>query len=66
MSITPILSLKDVDKNFGGLTAVDSLDLQVLPGQICGLIGPNGWREVVDRLVPPAVRAKLKERFGDG
>ena len=42
MSITPILSLKDVDKNFGGLTAVDSLDLQVLPGQICGLIGPNG------------------------
>jgi len=42
LSVTPILSLKDVDKNFGGLTAVDSLDLQVLPGQICGLIGPNG------------------------
>jgi len=42
LSVTPILSLKDVDKNFGGLTAVDSLELQVLPGQICGLIGPNG------------------------
>ena len=42
MSATAILSLKDVDKNFGGLTAVDSLELQVLPGQICGLIGPNG------------------------
>jgi branched-chain amino acid transport system ATP-binding protein len=42
LSATPILSLKDVDKNFGGLTAVDSLELQVLPGQICGLIGPNG------------------------
>ena len=42
MSATPILSLKAVDKYFGGLTAVDSLDMQVLPGQICGLIGPNG------------------------
>jgi branched-chain amino acid transport system ATP-binding protein len=37
-----ILSLKDVDKNFGGLTAVGSLNMQVLAGQICGLIGPNG------------------------
>jgi branched-chain amino acid transport system ATP-binding protein len=36
------LSLKDVDKNFGGLTAVDRLNMQVFPGQICGLIGPNG------------------------
>ena len=42
MSVTPILSLKDIDKNFGGLTAVSSLELQVLPAQICGLIKPNG------------------------
>lgn len=42
MSNTPILSLEDVAKNFGGLTAVDRLSLQVFPGQICGLIGPNG------------------------
>jgi branched-chain amino acid transport system ATP-binding protein len=31
-----------VDKNFGGLTAVDRLNMRVFPGQICGLIGPNG------------------------
>ena len=42
MSLTPILRLEEVTKNFGGLTAVDRLDLQVFPGQICGLIGPNG------------------------
>jgi len=38
----PILRLENVVKNFGGLTAVDSLDMQVSLGQICGLIGPNG------------------------
>ena len=42
MSATPILSLKDVDKKFGGVTAVDRLNMQVFAGQICGLIGPNG------------------------
>lgn len=42
MSPLPILNLTDVDKNFGGLTAVDSLKMQVFQGQICGLIGPNG------------------------
>jgi len=29
-------------KRFGGLTAVDNLDMQVCSDQICGLIGPNG------------------------
>lgn len=42
MNATPILSLKDVDKNFGGVAAVDRLNMKVFPGQICGLIGPNG------------------------
>ena len=42
MNSAPILSLKEVDKNFGGVTAVDRLNMQVFPGQICGLIGPNG------------------------
>jgi branched-chain amino acid transport system ATP-binding protein len=42
LSDQPILHLKDVDKKFGGVKAVDSLSLQIFPGQICGLIGPNG------------------------
>jgi len=31
-----------VTKRFGGLTAVDSVDLQIKKGSIQGLIGPNG------------------------
>lgn len=37
-----ILELKDVTKKFGGLTAVDGVNLNVEENQICALIGPNG------------------------
>ena len=37
-----ILDAKRIVKNFGGLTAVNRVTLQVDAGQIIGLIGPNG------------------------
>ncbi len=37
-----LLDLKDVTKNFGGLVAVNKLNLSVRAGQIYGIIGPNG------------------------
>jgi ABC-type branched-subunit amino acid transport system ATPase component len=36
------LETKAITKRFGGLVAVDSVDLQVSRGEIRGLIGPNG------------------------
>jgi branched-chain amino acid transport system ATP-binding protein len=42
MSGKPILTLTGVSKNFGGLLAVNNLNLNVHKEQICGLIGPNG------------------------
>ncbi|MGW0177065.1 ABC transporter permease subunit [Rhodococcus sp. NPDC003322] len=36
------LAVRGLGVRFGGVTAVDSVDLTVLPGQIVGLIGPNG------------------------
>lgn len=43
MAANPVLlSCRSVTRDFGGLTALDRLDLDVEQGQITGLIGPNG------------------------
>jgi branched-chain amino acid transport system ATP-binding protein len=38
----PLLAATGLSKLFGGVVALDKLDLHVLPNQILGLIGPNG------------------------
>lgn len=40
--ITPLLECVSLTKRFGDLTAVDSVDLAVYPGQVLGYAGPNG------------------------
>ncbi|HEX4918230.1 MAG TPA: ABC transporter ATP-binding protein [Limnobacter sp.] len=40
--MTEILRIAHVSKRFGGLQAVDGIDLQITAGQVYGLIGPNG------------------------
>ena len=39
---TPLLEVQGVTRHFGGLTAVDDVDLHAHPGQIHALVGPNG------------------------
>ncbi len=39
---SPILSVRNVRKYFGGIKAVDGVSLDVTPRSITGLIGPNG------------------------
>jgi branched-chain amino acid transport system ATP-binding protein len=38
----PLLELNGLGIQFGGLKAVDGLDLAIAPGELIGLIGPNG------------------------
>ena len=38
----PLLELSGVTKSFGGLTAVQGVDLQIRPREIVSVIGPNG------------------------
>lgn len=38
----PLLTTKDLSRNFGGLRAVDGVDFQLMPGEIRAVIGPNG------------------------
>lgn len=38
----PVLEVSGLTRAFGGLVAVNAVDLAVHPGQIVGLLGPNG------------------------
>ncbi len=38
----PLLVLQSVTKHFGGLAAVQDVDLRIWPGEIISVIGPNG------------------------
>ncbi len=40
--MTPLLEARGLTRNFGGVVALDHLDLAVAPNEILGLIGPNG------------------------
>lgn len=37
-----LLKIEGLTKNFGGLSAVSSVDMYVDEGEIVGVIGPNG------------------------
>ncbi|MCR5094977.1 MAG: ABC transporter ATP-binding protein [Lachnospiraceae bacterium] len=39
---TPVLEVQELGIDFGGLTAVNDLSMEVYDGEIVGLIGPNG------------------------
>jgi ABC-2 type transport system ATP-binding protein len=40
--VEPIIETRGLTRRFGNLTAVDHLDLTVAPGEIFGLVGPDG------------------------
>lgn len=42
MMSSPLLEVKELTINFGGLIAVNNLDMKVNTGEAIGLIGPNG------------------------
>ncbi len=39
---SPILEVSALSKNFGGLRALNEVDMHIMPGEIVALIGPNG------------------------
>jgi branched-chain amino acid transport system ATP-binding protein len=42
VGIMALLEIRSVSKTFGGLTAIDKVDVTIEEGEIVGLIGPNG------------------------
>lgn len=41
-SMTPLIEARNLTMRFGGILAVNALDFAVHPGELVGLIGPNG------------------------
>lgn len=41
-NISPIIEMRGLTKSFDGKNAIDSVDLNIMPGSIIGLLGPNG------------------------
>ncbi len=55
---TAILRVRGLAKAFGGVKAVDGLDLDLAPGTITGLIGPNGaGKSTAFHLISGVIRA---------
>jgi ABC-type branched-subunit amino acid transport system ATPase component len=62
-----LLELRGVTKRFGGLVAVNNVDLTVREGCITALIGPNGsGKTTLFNLVTGAMRADAGEIWFDG
>ena len=67
-SAQPLLRIDGVSRRFGGLTAVRDVSLDVLRGQIVGVVGPNGagkttlFRCVVGALRPNRTRRTLSNK----
>lgn len=40
--VQPLVETINLTKRYGSITAVDNLNLQIMPGTIFGLLGPNG------------------------
>ncbi|MGQ0464619.1 MAG: ATP-binding cassette domain-containing protein, partial [Sporichthyaceae bacterium] len=64
----PAIGCTGLRKSFGGVAAIDGVDLDVYPGEIVGLMGPNGAGKttILDALsgflVPDAGRVRLAGR----
>jgi len=67
-SAAPLLRTEGLSMNFGGLKALDSLDLKVCSGTIHGVIGPNGagkttlFNLITGEYRPTAGRVYFRER----
>lgn len=42
VAATPLLRVQGLSKSFGGVRALDGFELELRPGELVGLIGPNG------------------------
>ncbi len=68
MAAVSLLQTRALTRRFGGLTAVDAVDLDLAPGEVHALIGPNGAGKttlvslISGRLLPDAGTIRFRDR----
>jgi len=61
----PVLKVSDLRKSYGAIKAVDGVSFEVMPGEIFGVIGPNGsgkttmFNSVLGQITPEQGRIEL-------
>ncbi len=53
--IQPAIDVRGLTKHYGPRTVVDRVDLRIMPGRICGFLGPQRLRQ--DHHSPHDLRA---------
>jgi ABC-type sugar transport system ATPase subunit len=63
----PILSIRNMTKRFGGLTAVNSVNWDIYPGEVVGLLGDNGaGKSTLIKCVSGVYQAEEGEIYFEG
>ena len=66
-STQPIIEMRGISKYFGAVTALESVDLQLHPGEVLGVVGDNGAGKSTLMKVLSGLHAPSKgEMFVDG
>lgn len=67
MSRDYVVEMKGISKHFGGVTALDSVDLELRRGEIMGLVGDNGaGKSTLMKVLSGAYQADKGDIFMDG
>jgi D-xylose transport system ATP-binding protein len=64
---TPLLEMRNISIHFGGIKAVDNVTIDVMPGEVVGLLGHNGaGKSTLIKILAGAYRADSGQIFVDG
>ena len=65
--MTPLVELRDISISFGGIKAVDGVSLDLMPGEVVGLLGHNGaGKSTLIKILSGAYAADSGEIFVNG
>ena len=64
---TPLVELRDMQKAFGGIQAVDNVSLDLYPGEVVGVLGHNGaGKSVLMKMLSGAIQRDAGEIWVNG